>query len=113
MNPPRSTPQRSFRIPDDVYSAAQTAARERGEDLSTIVRAALSNYAGTVEAEPMLLPPRWDPTRDFDDPADVAVDSAIDRRERLEIDPHLPPLDVIAAHAAAITSIIARQGLTP
>lgn len=39
------TPLRSFRIPDDVYEAAQAKAKERGETVSDVVRAALERYA--------------------------------------------------------------------
>lgn len=38
------TPLRSFRIPDDVYRAAQEKAAERGESVSDVVRAALERY---------------------------------------------------------------------
>lgn len=44
MTAPRHTPRRSFRIPDDLYHAAQEKARERGDDLATVVRAALTRY---------------------------------------------------------------------
>ncbi len=39
------TPLRSFRIPDEVYKAAQAKAAERGESVSDVVRAALERYA--------------------------------------------------------------------
>ena len=39
------TPLRSFRIPDEVYRAAQEKARERGESVSDVVRKALERYA--------------------------------------------------------------------
>ena len=39
------TPLRSFRIPDDVYRAAQEKAAERGESVSDVVRRALERYA--------------------------------------------------------------------
>ena len=38
------TPLRSFRIPDDVYRAAQEKAAERGESVSDVVRKALERY---------------------------------------------------------------------
>lgn len=39
------TPLRSFRIPDEVYKAAQEKAAERGESVSDVVRKALERYA--------------------------------------------------------------------
>jgi predicted HicB family RNase H-like nuclease len=39
------TPQRTFRIPDEVYKAAQVKAAEKGESLSDVVRKALERYA--------------------------------------------------------------------
>lgn len=38
------TPLRSFRIPDEVYKAAQAKAAERGESVSDVVRRALERY---------------------------------------------------------------------
>jgi len=38
------TPIRGFRIPDDVYEAAQAKAKERGETLTDVVRKALERY---------------------------------------------------------------------
>lgn len=38
------TPLRSFRIPDELWEAAKSKAAARGEDLSTVVRAALRRY---------------------------------------------------------------------
>lgn len=38
------TPIRGFRIPDPLYDAAKAKAAERGEDLSTVIRAALERY---------------------------------------------------------------------
>jgi hypothetical protein len=38
------TPLRSFRIPDEVYEAAQAKAAERGETVSDVVRRALERY---------------------------------------------------------------------
>jgi predicted CopG family antitoxin len=38
------TPLRSFRIPDDVYRAAQAKAVEKGESVSDVVRRALDRY---------------------------------------------------------------------
>ncbi|GAS98919.1 Gp65 [Mycolicibacterium canariasense] len=42
-NQPR-TPLRSFRIPDDLYEAAQQKAEEKGETVSDVVRRALERY---------------------------------------------------------------------
>lgn len=38
------TPLRSFRIPDDIYEAAQRKAAEKGESVSDVVRRALDRY---------------------------------------------------------------------
>lgn len=38
------TPLRAFRIPDDLYRAAQAKAEERGETLSAVIRQALIRY---------------------------------------------------------------------
>ncbi len=38
------TPLRSFRIPDEVYKAAQAKAATRGESVSDVVRRALERY---------------------------------------------------------------------
>ena len=38
------TPLKSFRIPEDLYAAAQTKAAERGESVSEVVRKALERY---------------------------------------------------------------------
>jgi hypothetical protein len=38
------TPVRTVRVPDDEWRAAQDAARERGEVLSQVLRAALRRY---------------------------------------------------------------------
>lgn len=46
MSPDKpKTPIRGFRVPADVYEAAQAKARERGETLSDVVRKALARYA--------------------------------------------------------------------
>ncbi len=42
-NQPR-TPLKSFRIPEDLYAAAQAKAAERGESVSEVVRKALERY---------------------------------------------------------------------
>ena len=42
-NQPR-TPLRSFRIPDELYEAAQAKAAEKGESVSDVVRRALERY---------------------------------------------------------------------
>lgn len=39
------TPLRSFRIPDEIYRAAQARATEKGETLSDVVRRALERYS--------------------------------------------------------------------
>lgn len=38
------TPLKSFRIPEDLYRAAQAKAAERNESLSQVVRRALERY---------------------------------------------------------------------
>jgi hypothetical protein len=38
------TPMRSFRIPDDVYRAAQAKAAAKGETVSDVIRKALERY---------------------------------------------------------------------
>lgn len=38
------TPIKCFRIPDDLYRAAQAKAAERGESVSEVVRRALERY---------------------------------------------------------------------
>lgn len=38
------TPIKCFRIPEDLYRAAQVKAEERGENLSVVVRRALERY---------------------------------------------------------------------
>lgn len=38
------TPLRSFRIPDEVYRAAQAKAADKGESVSDVVRKALERY---------------------------------------------------------------------
>jgi hypothetical protein len=38
------TPLKSFRIPDELYRAAQAKAAEEGESVSDVVRAALERY---------------------------------------------------------------------
>jgi len=38
------TPLKSFRIPEDLYRAAQGKAAERGESVSEVVRKALERY---------------------------------------------------------------------
>ncbi|ORA05846.1 hypothetical protein BST17_08490 [Mycolicibacterium bacteremicum] len=35
---------RSFRIPDELYAAAQAKAEEKGESVSDVVRRALERY---------------------------------------------------------------------
>lgn len=38
------TPLKSFRIPEDLYRAAQQKAAEKGESVSDVVRRALERY---------------------------------------------------------------------
>jgi len=38
------TPIKCFRIPEDLYAAAQAKAAERGESVSEVVRKALERY---------------------------------------------------------------------
>lgn len=42
-----NTTQRSIRIPDPLWHAAQTVAAERGDNLSDIIRGALRDYIET------------------------------------------------------------------
>lgn len=44
----KGTPRRSVRIPDDEWNAALAIATERGDNLSDILRRALTQY---IEAE--------------------------------------------------------------
>ena len=39
------TPQRTVRVPDEVWSAAKAKAEERGDNLSDVIRKALERYA--------------------------------------------------------------------
>lgn len=39
------TPQRTVRVPDEVWAAAKAKADERGEVLSDVIRKALVRYA--------------------------------------------------------------------
>lgn len=38
------TPQRTVRVPDDVWAAAKAKAEERGDTLSDVIRRALQRY---------------------------------------------------------------------
>jgi hypothetical protein len=38
------TPIRGVRVPDDLWLPAQAKAKDRGEDLSSVIRAALQRY---------------------------------------------------------------------
>ena len=38
------TPIRGIRVPEALWRAAQAKAKERGEDLSTVIRRALQRY---------------------------------------------------------------------
>ena len=40
------TPQRTVRVPDEVWDAAKVKAKERGDNLSDVIRRALQRYAG-------------------------------------------------------------------
>ena len=40
------TPQRTVRIPTDLWEAAKAKAAERGENLSDVIRRALVRYVG-------------------------------------------------------------------
>ena len=42
--PSKGTPHRNIRIPDDLWTQALTLARSRGENLSDIIRQALTHY---------------------------------------------------------------------
>jgi len=42
--PSKGTTMRGVRIPDDLWTAALTLARSRGENLSDIIRQALMDY---------------------------------------------------------------------
>lgn len=44
-----NTPTRAIRIPDDLWHAAQTAANQNGESVSTVIRGALTRYVKTTE----------------------------------------------------------------
>lgn len=44
MSPGRGTARRSIRIPEELWQAAKRTADERGEDLASVVRAALARY---------------------------------------------------------------------
>ena len=46
------TPIRGFRIPDELYLAAKAKAEARGEDMSTVVRAALERYVKRKDRTP-------------------------------------------------------------
>lgn len=39
------TPQRTVRVPDEVWNAAKAKADERGDNLSEVIRKALERYA--------------------------------------------------------------------
>ena len=45
--PTKGTPTHTIRIPDALWSAALTLARSRGENLSDIIRQALTHYIQT------------------------------------------------------------------
>jgi len=42
--PSKGTQRHAIRIPDDLWQAALSLARSRGENLSDIIRAALADY---------------------------------------------------------------------
>lgn len=45
------TPHKSFRIPADLYQAAQAKASERGETVTDVVRRALAEYVESPAAD--------------------------------------------------------------
>ncbi|MDT4997448.1 MAG: hypothetical protein QOD45_1516 [Pseudonocardiales bacterium] len=45
------TPQRTVRIPDEVWEAAKAAAERRGEFISDVIRRALIRYVKRAERE--------------------------------------------------------------
>jgi len=45
--PTKGTPTHTVRIPDDLWTQALTLARSRGENLSDIIRQALTHYIRT------------------------------------------------------------------
>lgn len=47
----RGTPRRAIRIPDALWQAALEKARERDEDLSAVIRAALERYVRRKERD--------------------------------------------------------------
>lgn len=49
--PTKGTTQHSIRIPDPLWHAALTLARERGENLSEIIRRALNDYINEHQGE--------------------------------------------------------------
>jgi hypothetical protein len=46
------TPLRSFRIPDELYEAAQATAAEKGETVSDVIRKALEKYVKAGARKP-------------------------------------------------------------
>lgn len=49
--PTRGTKQRSVRVPDHLWDAAQQVAEGRGEDLSAVIRQALERYVQRAARE--------------------------------------------------------------
>lgn len=41
---PKPIPHRTVRVPDDLWRAAQAKAAERGDNLSEVIRQALTRY---------------------------------------------------------------------
>lgn len=54
--PSRGTRIRGFRIPDELYEAAQVKARARGDDLSSVIRRALERYVKLADRAPRKRP---------------------------------------------------------
>lgn len=44
MSPSKGTAQRTIRITDELWEAAQAVAEERGESVSDVIRSALEEY---------------------------------------------------------------------
>lgn len=63
---------RSFRVPDGIWDAAQTVAKQRGDNVSEILRHALWGYVLLFTGQPSNI----DGTPQQDQPADSTADSA-------------------------------------
>ena len=62
------TPQRTVRVPDEVWDAAKAKATKRGDNLSDVIRRALQQYAG-------LNPDRTTPLRELREQRGLTVDA--------------------------------------